>query len=154
MVLVAAMAAAALLAACDGSSGGGTAAEPAADSSSPVASPSASPGAAPLSGTPRQATEAFWRLVDADAYGALAAAAAPGASGLPTAENDDIESVDLLRVVRVERQPGSALVQVDVRVVAASAATPWGAPGRHTLFVKLLERAPGEWLVAGWSTSP
>jgi hypothetical protein len=156
--VVAAVAVAALLAACGGSSGT-TVAEPctaasSAGASSPASSPSASPGGAPLTGTPKEAIEEFWRLVDADAYGALASAAASGASGLPTAESDDIESVELLRVVRVDRQPGSALVQVDVRVIPASAATPWGAPGRHTLFVKLLEQAPGEWLVAGWSTSP
>jgi hypothetical protein len=151
--LVAGVAAAALLAACGGSSGGGSTAEPS-ERTSPAASLAPSPGSSPLTGTPREAVEAFWRLVDADAYGALAAAAAPGSPCLPTAESDDIESVEVLRVARIERQPGSALAQVDVRVEPASAVTPWGAKGRHTLFVRLLERAPGEWLVAGWGTSP
>jgi hypothetical protein len=152
VLLMVAVAAAALLAACGGSSGGSTA-EPSARTSA-GASLAPSPGSSPLAGTPQQAVETFWQLVDADAYGALAAAGAPGTPGLPTAESDDIESVELLRVARIDRQPGSALVQVDVRVEPASAVTPWGAPGRHTLFVRLLEQAPGEWLVTGWGTSP
>jgi hypothetical protein len=47
-----------------------------------------------------------------------------------------------------------ARVEVDVRVDPSNGATPWGEPGRHTLFVRLLEQAPGKWLVAGWGTSP
>lgn len=144
---------AALLGAC-GSSGGASSTEPSPAASYPASSPSGSPGSSPLAGTPKQAVETFWRLVDADAYQALAAATTPGSPALVTAEGDDIDSVALLRVTRVERQPGSALVQVDVRVVPLSDATPWGEPGRHTLFVKLLEQAPGAWLVAGWGTSP
>jgi hypothetical protein len=146
----------ALLAACGGSSGGAVVILPSPDvSSSPLtASAAATPEGTPLTGTPRQAIATFWRLVDANDYAALAAAAAPGAPGLPTADNDDIERVELVRTVRVERQPGMALVQVDVRVDPSSAATPWGDPGRHTLFVRLLEQSPGKWLVAGWGTSP
>ena len=151
--MIAAVVGAALLAACGGSPGGASA-PPSPGATAPAPSGSASPDGAPLTGTPQQAVATFWRLVDADDYAALAAATAPGAPRLPTAENDDIESVELLRVSRVERQQGVALVQVDVRVVPASATTPWGGPGRHTLFVKLLERAPGKWLVAGWGTSP
>ena len=152
-LLLAAMVGAALLAACGGSSGDASVV-PSPGASSPAPATSADPSGTPLTGTPRQAVAKFWELVDADDYAALAAATVPGAPGLPTAENDDIESVELLRTPRVERQPGIALVQVDVRVVPADAATPWGEPGRHTLFVRLLEQAPGTWLVAGWGTSP
>jgi hypothetical protein len=142
-------ASAAVLAACGGGSGGAVAAP-----SPPAPSPPVSPGSTPLTGTPKEAVKTFWRLMDADAYEALAAATAPGSPTRITAEADDIESVALLHVGRVERQPGSALVQVDVRVVPASDITPWGEPGRHTLFVRLIRQAPGEWLVSGWGTSP
>ena len=151
-LLLGALAGAALLAACGGSSG--AAAAPTAGASSPAPSATASAGGSPLTGTAKEAVAEFWRLVDADAFEALAAAAAPGATGLPTEQSDDIEQVELLRVVQVERQPGSALAQVDVRVVPTGDSTPWGAPGRHTLFVRLLEQRRDEWLVGGWGTSP
>lgn len=144
---------AALLAACGGSAGGASGASPAA-ASSPASPPPASPGSEPLAGAPAEAVGEFWRLVDADAYDALAAASIPGSSGVPTAATDDIDRVRVLSVGHVDRQQGSAVVEVDVRVVPMGAATPWGEPGRHTLFVRLLEQAAGRWLVTGWGTSP
>lgn len=146
--LVAVIAAAAALAACGSSPGDAASGGPSA-----VSSP-ASPAPKPLAGTPRQAVEAFWRLVDADAYDTLAAASRPGSSGLLTAAGDDIAEAELLRIVRVDRQPGSVVVQADVRIIPEGDVTPWGEPGRHTLFVELIEQTPGEWLVAGWGTSP
>jgi hypothetical protein len=151
-LLLGVCAGAAPLAACGGSSAGGVlSATPSGSSSS---GPAAGLGSTPLAGTPKQAVAAFWRLVDADDYTTLAAATAPGSAALVTAQNDDIERVELLDVARVERGPGSALVQVDVRVVPAGPSTPWGDTGRHTLFVRLVEQAPDEWLVSGWGTSP
>ncbi|NLE21482.1 MAG: hypothetical protein GX624_01680 [Actinobacteria bacterium] len=144
---------AALLAACGGSTGGSSGASPAA-ASSPDSPGAASAGSEPLAGTPEEAVREFWRLVDTDAFDALAAASVPGSSDVPTAATDDIDRVRVLGVGPVDRQPGSAVVQVDVRIVPVGETTPWGEPGRHTLFVRLHEQAAGGWLVAGWGTSP
>jgi hypothetical protein len=137
---------AALLAACGGSSTG--ASEP------PSAAATPEPASSPLPGTPEEATVAFWRMVDADDYAGLTAAAAPGVTAAVTAATDDMAQATLLRVIRVERQPGGgAQVEADVRIVPSGQVTPWGEAGEHTLFVDLAE-APGGWLVTGWGTSP
>jgi hypothetical protein len=70
------------------------------------------------------------------------------------AASSDIRRARVLRVARVRREPGGAQVQVDVRIVPTGMTTPWGAPGTHTLFVKLTGSASGGWLVASWGTSP
>ena len=136
--LAAMLAGAALLAACGGSSGG--AASPSASSAA------AAPGSAPLAGSPKEAVAAYWALVDTGDYDALRAACTPGSPAALTAASDDIERARLLRVARVRRAPGGAQVQADVRIVPAGAATPWGEPGTHTLFVDLAV-APGG---GGW----
>ena len=63
-------------------------------------------------------------------------------------------------MARVRRQSGGAQVQADVRIVPAGQATPWGAPGTHTLFVNLAEvpgRMAGDRLghrpLTGWSSA-
>ena len=135
----------ALLAACGGSSGGAT--------SPSASSATTAPGGRPLTGSPEQAVAAYWALVDAGDYQALKAACSPGSAAALTAATDDIARARLLRVARVRRQPGGAQVQADVRIVPAGQATPWGAPGTHTLFVNLAE-VSGGWLVTSWGTSP
>ena len=148
------LAGAALLAACGGSSG---AASPSgsASAASPL-SPTSSPAAGnkPLEGSPEQAVAAYWALVDAGDYAGLRAACTPGSAAALTAASSDIRRARVVRVARVRREPGGAQVQADVRVVPASAATPWGGTGTHTLFVKLTESAGSGWLVASWATSP
>ncbi len=144
LVLLASVAAAEL-AACGGSSTGG--------SSSPAASATPAPGSAPLAGSPEAAVAAYWEMVDADDYDGIAAASAPGAAAVTPAA-DDIGSVELLRVTRVQGTPGGTRVEVDVRIVPATEVTPWGEAGEHTLFVDLAETPDGAWLVAGWGTSP
>ena len=143
--LVLAAMGAASLAAC-GASSTGAASSPAAVAATPA------PGSAPLAGTPEAAVAAYWRMVDADDYAGIVAASAPGAAVAPA--TDDIGSVELLRVTRVQRTSGGAKVEVDVRIVPATEVTPWGEAGRHTLFVDLAKAQDGAWLVAGWGSSP
>jgi hypothetical protein len=162
-LLAAALAAGWLLAACGGTDEGAptpaaTATAPAASASGPASasSPAASapaPGSRPLAGSPKEAAAAYWALVDADAYERLATVCVPGSTAAVTRVDDDIARVRLLRVSRVTREAGGAQVQVDVHVTPADEATPWGAAGRHTLFMQLQESGPG-WLVASWGTSP
>jgi hypothetical protein len=135
------------LGACGGPSAG-------AASSPPAVAALPSPGSVPLPGTPGQAVAAYWRMVDADDYAGLAAVSAPGAAAAIAAGGDDIAHVELLRVAGVRRAPRAARVEVDVRIVPAGEATPWGPAGPHTLFVDLAETPGGGWLVAGWGTSP
>jgi hypothetical protein len=91
--------------------------------------------------------------VDADAYERLATVCVPGSAAAVSRATDDIARVRLLRVARVAREAGGAQAQVDVRVTPAEETTPWGAAGRHTLFMQLQESGSG-WLVASWGTSP
>jgi len=144
--LVLAAMGAASLAAC-GAASTGAASSPAEAAATPA------PGSAPLAGTPEAAVAAYWEMVDADDYAGIAAASAPGVAAV-TPATDDIGSVELLRVTRVQRTPGGAQVEVDVRIVPATEATPWGEAGRHTLFVNLAKADDGAWLVAGWGSSP
>jgi hypothetical protein len=146
IALAMALTGAALLAACAGSSGG---------AASPSASPATTaPGSRPLVGSPKQAVAAYWALVNAGDYQGLKAVCSPGSTAALTAASDDIERARLLRVARVRRRPGGAQVEADVRIVPAGQATPWGAPGAHTLFVNLAETPGGGWLVTSWGTSP
>jgi hypothetical protein len=137
-----------LLAACGGSSGG---VQGGAGSSLP-ASATPSPGSAPFRGTPRQAVAAYWALVGSGDRKGLTAACVPGSTA--ASASSDIAGARLLRVARVTRRPGGAQVQADVRIVPASATTPWGETGTHTLFIDLTKTAGGGWLVSSWGTSP
>jgi hypothetical protein len=156
VLLIAALpAGAALLAACGGSSGGAaspTLTASAAPSASAASTPA--PGTQPFTGSPQQAVAAYWALVDAGDYGGLGAACTPGSAAALTAASSDIRHARVVRVARVRREPGGAQVQADVRIVPRGETTPWGAPGTHTLFVRLTGSTSGGWLVASWGTSP
>ncbi len=141
---------AALLAACGGSSG------------SPAAAPSATSiaGTAPLAGTPREAAAAYWRLIDAGDFAAIAAAGVPGEPPSATPATDDIAHARLLKARPLSSDvsvSGSALVQVDVFIDPMKEAgnpTPWGDAGKHQLFMHLQKAPHGGWLVKSWGTGP
>ena len=146
IALAALVTGAALLAACGGSSGG---------AASPSASAAASAaGSAPFAGSPEKAVVAYWALVDAGDHAGLEAVCVPGSPAALSAFSDGIERARLLQTKLVRRDPGSALVQADVRVVPAGEVTPWGEPGAHTLFISLTKAPGGGWLVASCGTSP
>jgi hypothetical protein len=152
-VAMAACVAALVLGGC-GSSATGT---DVATSSSP-AGPAA--GSRPLEGTAEQAAAAYWRLIDAGDYDAVAAAGVPGEPPSATAATDDIAAAHLVSVDRVDEQSGEGggmLVQAQVYVEpddAGASPTPWGDAGEHTLFMWLEPAAGGGWLVKSWGTGP
>ena len=137
-------------AACGGSSG------------SPSASPSATStaGTAPLAGSLSAAAAAYWRLIDAGDFAAIAAAGVPGEPPSATAVTDDIAHARLIRAKPLSRGAdgaGSALVQVDVFIAPTQEGgnpTPWGDPAEHQLFMHLQKAAQGGWLVKSWGTGP
>lgn len=149
-VLVAFVAVAGAAAACGGSS------------PPPVpASPSATAGSGPLPGDVRAAAAAYWQLIDAGDYAAIAAAGVPGEPPSATAATDDIAHARLMRVDRVTRNATSAtddtlaevLVYIEPQAVSGQP-TPWGDPGEHTLFMYLQKAPQGGWLVRSWGTGP
>ena len=148
LALVVAMCAGA--AACGGSSG------------SPSASPSATStaGTAPLTGGLREAAAAYWRLIDAGDFAAIAAAGVPGEPPSATAATDDIAHARLVRAKPLSRDangPGSAVVQVDVFIDPTTDSgnpTPWGDAAEHQLFMHLQKAPQGGWLVKSWGTGP
>lgn len=137
-------------AACGGSTGSASA--------SPSATSTA--GTAPLAGSLREAAAAYWRLVDAGDYAAIAAAGVPGEPASATAATDDIAHARLVRAKPLSRDgdgPGSALVQVDVFIDPTQDAgnpTPWGDAAEHQLFMHLQKAPQGGWLVKSWGTGP
>jgi hypothetical protein len=140
-------------AACGGSSGA---------SASPSASPSATStaGTAPLAGGLRAVAAAYWRLIDAGDYAAVAAAGVPGEPPSATAATSGIAHARLVRAKPLSSSastPGSALMQVDVFIDPATDSTnptPWGDAGEHQLFMHLEKASQGGWLVKSWGTGP
>jgi len=158
---LAACAAALVLGGCGtAAAGGGTQAS----SSPPAAATSSSAGAAagsrPLPGSVEQAAAAYWRLIDAGDYAAIAAAGVPGRPPSATAATDDIAAAHLVTVDSVGEQSaddGTVLAQVQVFIepdAAGGQPTPWGDSGDHTLFMYLREAPEGGWLVQSWGTGP
>jgi hypothetical protein len=151
-VVLAACVAALLLGGC------GTSASNAGPSPS-GSSPEAPAGSGPLTGTAAQAAAAYWRLIDAGDYAAVAAAGVPGEPPSATAATDDIIAAHLVAVDRVDEaaaEDGAVLVQARVYIEPAAGAspTPWGDTGEHTLFMWLEPAAQGGWLVKSWGTGP
>lgn len=150
---LAACVAALVLGGC-GSSAGGTDAA----ASSPPPGPAA--GSRPLEGTAGQAAAAYWRLIDAGDYDAVAAAGVPGEPPSATAATDDIAAARLVSVDRVDepsREGGEVLVQARVYIepdAAEASPTPWGDAGEHTLFMWMQPATDGRWLVKSWGTGP
>jgi hypothetical protein len=152
-VVLAACAAAFLLGGCGAAAG---AVDDAA--SSPASTPAA--GSRPLAGTAAQAAAAYWRLLGAGDYEAVAAAGVPGEPPSATAATDDIAAAHLVTVDRVDADPGgdgAMLAQVRVYIepdAGGASPTPWGDAGEHTLFMRMLPAPQGGWLVQSWGTGP
>jgi hypothetical protein len=156
LLLALLLAALAGAAACGGSSGS-PAASPSDASPTPVPSPQITAGAPPAGAV--DVVREFWKAVGEGRLSEAQRFLTSPDSSIRKWTDSGVGKARVVSVVAdsVGPSPGpNATIQfaVDVWIKPASAVTPWGATGTHTLFERVVRMSDGSWRLVESGTGP